>query len=140
MGIIGVDSNHKQSFDAQPPVIVKGDYFFATKSNDDALFFSADGRIENVAIADEQTVIVYTGQTTADGKTYARVGDKLIAVNPEHFTRKSQTALEGDYVVKTTSRCTLCPTLRTARLPLGKARECHLQKTRSITIGPVGLW
>lgn len=128
VGIIGVDATTKQSFDAQPPVIVKGDYFFATKSNDDALFFSADGRMENVTIADEQTVIVYTGQSTADGKTYARVGDKLVAVNPEHFTRKSQTALEGDYVVKSDVTLYALPYVEDGKIAVGQGTRVSLAK------------
>lgn len=98
VGALDVQAATKQNYAFTAPEITKGAYHFA-KAKDGAMFFSIDGRIENVSLATNETIIVYD-DTTKDGKTLARVGERLISIDKSQFDSVECGALSGDYVTK----------------------------------------
>lgn len=98
VGALDVQAATKQNYAFTAPEITNGAYHFA-KAKDGAMFFSIDGRIENVSLATNETIIVYD-DTTKDGKTLARVGERLISIDKSQFDSVECGALSGDYVTK----------------------------------------
>lgn len=98
VGALDVQAATKQNYAFTAPEITNSAYHFA-KAKDGAMFFSIDGRIENVSLATNETIIVYD-DTTKDGKTLARVGERLISIDKSQFDSVECGALSGDYVTK----------------------------------------
>lgn len=101
VGTLNVQATTKQSFNATLPTLEKSEYYFAT-ADDGALEYSWDGRLENTQIASTDVYLVI--DKTIDGANenlrYALVGDKLVVVSEDDFTKTETTALNGEYVAK----------------------------------------
>lgn len=90
------------------------------------MFFSIDGRIENVSLATNETIIVYD-DTTKDGKTFARVGERLISIDKSQFDTVECGALSGDYVTKGETTLFKLPYVEEGKIALGSGVRMTLK-------------
>ena len=125
VGAIDVQAATKQNYAFTAPEITNGAYHFA-KAKDGAMFFSIDGRVENVSLATSETIIVYD-DTTNDGKTLARVGERLISIDKSQFDSVECGALSGDYVTKGETTLFKLPYVEDGKIALGSGVRMTLK-------------
>lgn len=125
VGALDVQAETKQTYQYTLPTITDGVYSFA-KAKDGAMFFSIDERIENVSLATNETIIVYD-DTTKDGKTFARVGERLISIDKSQFDSVECGALSGDYVTKGETTLFKLPYVEEGKITLGSGVRMTLK-------------
>ena len=125
VGALDVQAATKQNYAFTAPEITDGAYHFA-KAKDGAMFFSIDGRIENVSLASNETIIVYD-DTDVNGMKYARVADKLVLIDKSQFNTAECEQLSGDYVTKGETTLFKLPYVEDGKIALGSGVRMTLK-------------
>ena len=120
VGSMNLNATTKQNFTSSQPQPTISAYYFAT-ANDDALNYSADGRIENISAASVDTYLVLDSVIEGDeteNYRYAYVGKKLVKIIKSDFNRVETTLLSGDYVAVQDTTLYSLPYLESSSAPL----------------------
>lgn len=120
VGSMNLNATTKQNFSPAQPQPTISAYYFAT-ANDDALNYSADGRIENISAASGDTYLVLDSVIEGDeteNYRYAYVGKKLVKIIKSDFNRVETTLLSGDYVALQDTTLYSLPYLESSFAPL----------------------
>lgn len=120
VGSMNLNATTKQNFSPAQPQPTISAYYFAT-ANDDALNYSADGRIENISAASGDTYLVLDSVIEGDeteNYRYAYVGKKLVKIIKSDFNRVETTLLSGDYVALQDTTLYSLPYLESSSAPL----------------------
>lgn len=128
VGKTSVNAITKDTYTFDKPQITKENaYSFATPK-DNALYYSADERVENTLYANKETVLVYDDITVDESGNYryARVGSKLVKIAINDFNKVEPNALNGDYVLSTQATLYTSPYCSDGTITLEKGERVAL--------------
>lgn len=102
VGKTNINAYTSQTYTFDAPSISKDDTISFATPKENALYYSVDGRVENVSFASEQTVLVYDNITVDESGNYryARNGETLVKITINDFESIEPSTLSGDYVTK----------------------------------------
>lgn len=103
VGKTAISAQTAQTYTYTAPQISKDNNVSFAYPKEDALYYSIDGRVENVSFASAQTVLVYNDITVDESGNYryARNGENLVKISINDFNTVEPLPLSGDYVTKT---------------------------------------
>ncbi len=111
VGKTSISAHTIDTYTYTTPQIGKDTTISFANPKDNALYFSADGRVENTSYANAQTVLVYDDIMVDDSGNYryARVGATLVKIAINDFESVQPTQLTGDYVTNTATALYVSP-------------------------------